>query len=82
MLLKKTKPNELVKNVNAIHTSKAVHKTDFTVYVKISSITNLAYTVSLPAVENKTWTLVLLVKKVDYDAKILDTEKKYFTASD
>ena len=53
MLLKKTKPNELVKNVNAIHTSKAIHKTDFTVYVKISSITNLAYTVSLPAVENK-----------------------------
>ena len=25
----------------------------FNVYVKISSITNLAYTVSLPAVENK-----------------------------
>ena len=52
----------------------------FNVYVKISSITNLAYTVSLPAVENKIWTLVILVKKVDYDAKISDIEKNYFTA--
>ena len=80
MLLKKTKHNELVKNINAIHTSEPVHKTDFNVYVKISSITNLASTVSLPAVENKIWTLVLLVKKVDYDAKISDIEKNYFTA--
>ena len=63
MLLKKTKYNELVKNTNAIHTRKPVHKRDYNVNVKTASITNLAYTVALTAVENKISTLVLLSKK-------------------
>ena len=53
----------MVKNANAIHSSKPVHKRDYNVNVKTPSITNLAYTVALTAVENKIPTLVLLLKK-------------------
>ena len=51
---------ELVKNVNAIDTSKLVNKTDYNATVrpikiedKIPSITNLATTATLNAAENK-----------------------------
>ena len=34
------------------------------------------------AVENKTPNISNLIKKTDYDAKISNNEKKYFTTSD
>ena len=41
----------------------------------------LAATATLAAVENKIPNVTILFKKTDFDAKILDTEKKYFATS-
>ena len=49
---------------------------------KIPSITGLATTSSLTAVENKIPDVSVLVKKTDYDAKISDIESKYITIAD
>ena len=43
------------------------------------SITNLATTTFLTAVENKIPNVINLNKKPDYDAKISDTDQNYFT---
>ena len=43
---------------------------------KIPSMTSLATNAALTAVENKIPDVSSLVRKTDYDAKILDTEKK------
>ena len=50
---------------------------------KIPSITDVATTTTtLNAVENKIANASNLVKKTDYDAKIPEIAKKYFTTSD
>ena len=49
---------------------------------KIPSITGLATTSSLTAVENKIPDVSVLVKKTDYDAKISDIESKYIAIAD
>ena len=49
---------------------------------KIPSIKNLAATAAFTAVERKIPNVSNIVKKVDYSAKILDIESKYFTMSD
>ena len=63
--------DELVKNVNAINTSKLVSKTDYntkTKYIKdkIPSVTNSATTATLCAVENKIPNFNDLAKKKKY----------------
>ena len=45
---------------------------------KMPSITNLATTGALNAVENKIPNVSTLIKKTDYDAKISDIEEKMF----
>ena len=49
---------------------------------KMPSITNLATTGALNAVENKIPNVSTLIKKTDYDAKISDIKEKYFTTSE
>ena len=49
---------------------------------KVPSIANLAATATLTTVENKIPNVNDLFKKADCDAKISDTEHKYFTISD
>ena len=67
MLLKRLY-DELVKKVNAIDTSKFVNKTDYDaknkdIEDKIPSVTNLATTTTVTAVENKITYINNLVKK-------------------
>ena len=81
-VVKKTEYNKLVTKVNAIKTSGFLLKTQCSTKIteiedKISSITALASTTALNAVENKIPNLNDLVKK-DYNGKISNTEKKYF----
>ena len=47
---------------------------------KIPSVTNLVTTAALASVENKIPNVSDLVKKADYDEKISEIEKKYFTS--
>ena len=47
----------------------------------ISSISDLATTSALTAIENKIPNVVSLVKKKDYDTKIIEIEKKLFDHS-
>ena len=49
---------------------------------EIASITNLATTAALTTAENKIPNFSDLVKKTDYDTKIPEMEKKYFTTSE
>lgn len=49
---------------------------------KIPSITCLATTSTLNAAENKIPKVSYLVKKTDYNAKISNTDVKYFTTFD
>ena len=49
---------------------------------KISSIIGLATTAALTAVKNKIPDVSNLVKKTDYNAKILDIKYRYFTTAD
>ena len=49
---------------------------------EMTSITNLATPAAFTAAENKIPNINDLVKKTDYDAKISEMEKKYFTTSD
>ena len=86
-VVKKVVYNELVKKVNAFDTSKLFNEIDYDGKIKdiedkIPSITNLATTVALTAVENKIPNVNTLVKKAYYDAKISEIEKKCFTPSD
>ena len=81
-VVKKTEYNKLVTKVNSIKTSGFLLKTQCSTKIteiedKISSITALASTTALNAVENKIPNLNDLVKK-DYNGKISNTEKKYF----
>ena len=48
---------------------------------KIPSITGLATTAALPAVENKIPNVSNLVKKTDYDAKISDIKNEHITTA-
>ena len=62
-------------------------KTDYNAKItekegKIPSITGLAATSALTAIENKIPCVSNLVKKTDYEAEILDIKSKYFTAAD
>ena len=50
--------------------------------IEILSITNLAATTSLTAVENKIANVFNLVKKPDYNRKIYETENKITTDHD
>ena len=50
--------------------------------IEILSITNLATTTSLTAVENKIANVFNLVKKPDYNRKIYETENKITTDHD
>ena len=64
--------------------NKLVKKTDYNAKIteiegKVSSITGLATTAALIAVENKIHDVRNLVQKTDYGAKISDTESKHFT---
>ena len=75
MLLRTLYNKDLVKQVNAIDTSKLVNKTNYDVKIKdiedkIPSITNSVTTTALPDVKNKIPNINTLVKKADYDAKI------------
>ena len=80
--------DELVKKVNAIDTNQLVIKTNYNAKIyeikdEIPTITGLAATASLNAVENKILKVSDLVKKkTDYDAKIKEIERKHFTTSD
>ena len=49
---------------------------------KIPSVTALATTAALPAVENKIPRVSDLVKKTDYEEKIKDIDDKYFITFD
>ena len=49
---------------------------------KIPSATGLATNAAMTAVENKIPDASNLVKKTDYDAKILDIKSKYFATAD
>ena len=49
---------------------------------EMPSITNLATTAILIAVENKIPNVSDLVKKADYDAEMKDIKNKYFSTSD
>ena len=49
---------------------------------EIPSITNLPTTAALTAVENKIPNVSDLVKKLNYDEKASEIQKKYFTTSD
>ena len=49
---------------------------------KISSIIGLATTAALTAIKNKIPDVSNLVKKTDYNAKILDIKYRYFTTAD
>ena len=73
-IVKKTIYDELVEKVNVIDASKFVNKTDYDarirdIAVKIPSITGLATTTVLSAVENEIPKVRDLVKKRDYDVK-------------
>ena len=62
-------------------------KTDYNAKItekegKIPSITGLAATSALTAIENKIPCVSNLVKKTDYDAEILDIKSKSFIATD
>ena len=68
-------------------TSEFVKKTDYNAKItelegKIPSITCLATTAALTAVENKIPDVSNVVKKADYDTEILDIKSKYFTTAD
>ena len=74
------------KKFTTIDTSKFVDKTNYNAKIKdieykIPSITNLATTAALTAVQNKIPNVSNLVKKADYVAKISDIKGKYFTIS-
>ena len=49
---------------------------------EIPSITSLATTAALTTVENRMPNVSYIVTTADYDAKILEIQKKYFTISD
>ena len=79
--------DKLVKNVNAINTSKLVNKIDYNANLKdikdkIPIINTLATTAALTVVENQILDVSGLVKETDYDEKIKGFENKYFTTSD
>ena len=62
-------------------------KTDYNTKIteiesKMLSITGLAITASLTAVENKTPDVSSLINETYYDAKMSDIESKYFTIVD
>ena len=54
----------------------------YDIVCRVGSISGLATTAALTAVENKILDVSNLVKKTDYNAKISDIESKYFTTSD
>ena len=65
---------------------EVLKKTDYNATIteietKIPSISGLATTAALTAVENKIPDVSNLVKKTNYDAKILDLDSKYFTTA-
>ena len=67
--------------------SGIVKKTDYNTKIteiesKMLSITGLAITASLTAVENKTPDVSSLINETYYDAKMSDIESKYFTIAD
>ena len=67
--------------------SGLVKKTDYNANIteiegKISSVSGLATTTALTAVENKIPDVNNLVKKTDYDAEILDIKSKCFRTAD
>ena len=70
--------DKLVEKVNAIDTSKLVNKTDYNAKIKyiedkIPTVTKLATTAALSAVENKISNVSDVIKeKADYDVKISD----------
>ena len=77
----------MVKKVNAIDTSGLVKRTDYNAKIKdieekVPDITNLATTAALTAAEDKNLQFSDLAKKEGYDAKISETEIKYFTTYD
>ena len=68
-VVEKDQFDELVKKINVIDTSKLVNKTDYNTKIKdtegkIPSITNLATTAALTAVEYKIPNVSNLVKKI------------------
>ena len=70
--------DKLVEKVNAIDTSKLVDKTDYNANIKyiedkIPTVTKLATTAALSAVENKISNVSDVIKvQADYDVKISD----------
>ena len=54
----------------------------YDIYYEITSISGLPATATLNSVQNKIPDVSNLVKKADYDGKILDVEPKYFTTTD
>ena len=53
----------------------------YDIYYEITSISGLPATATLNSVQNKIPDVSNLVKKTDYDGKILDVEPKYFTTT-
>ena len=72
--------NKICSTTN-ITTNASLHA-KINVKTKVPSITNLAATGAITAVENKIPNVSDLVKKADYDAEIRDIKDKYFTTSD
>ena len=88
-LVKKDVYNAKMKNIQYKIPDITNLATDTTINAKINEIKKeipiiitLATTAALLTVENKILNVIDLVKKADYDAKISEMEKKYFTASD
>ena len=72
---------EKIPDITNLGTSTTLNAKINEVKSEIPSITNLATTAALTTVENKIPNVCDLVKKADYDAKISEMEKKYFTTS-
>ena len=75
------------KKIDLIDTSKLVKETDYENKIsdiegKIASITGLATTTALNAVENEIPNISDLVKKSDYDNEIQVVKSKYLITSD
>ena len=86
-VIKKIVYDELVKNVNAIDTSRFIKKTDYNPKIedvenKLTSIAGVVITTAFTVVENKVPNVSGLVRKRYCEAKIKVIDKKYFTTLD
>ena len=66
-------------NTNKQNLKKKIGDVDIKYLCRL--VTTSAFTTKIKEVDNKIRSLNVLVKKTDYDAEILEIERKYFTTS-